>query len=149
MPAIGEGTVSVVLPEGIEVPAKAGHLSEQDVRRLVKVRRGLGLTCLHTAGEMEKSSEPFSVPDVTPEKLRTTGEQADMWDEIISDLEVALHVAKQANLIVDAEAFNMLRRVNNQVKAQVPFEPKLKERFSTVLDYFSATKRKNALPENV
>ncbi|MDD5310052.1 MAG: hypothetical protein PHU25_22270 [Deltaproteobacteria bacterium] len=31
------------------------------------------------------------------------------------------------NLLTDAAAFEMLRKVNNQVKAQAPFEPKLKE----------------------
>ena len=51
--------------------------------------------------------------------------------------------------LVDAEAFNMLRKVNNQVKAQVAFDPKLKERFTTVAEYFANAKRKAPMPEEV
>ena len=98
---------------------------------------------------MEKSGTEFVVPGVNAAQLKTAGEQADKWDEIISDLELALRVAKQANLLVDADAFNMLRKVNNQVKAQSDFEPKLKERFGTVINYFSNSKRKAAPPEEV
>jgi hypothetical protein len=149
MPEIHEGTVTVQLPEGIEVPEKAGNLSDDAVRRLVKVRRGVGLTAMRTATEMESAGEELTVPKVTSAELRSRGQQADMWDEIIADLQVALRVATQANLLVDAEVFNMLRKVNNQVKAQADFDPKVKARFSTVLDYFGNTKRKKPLPEDV
>jgi hypothetical protein len=56
-------------------------------------------------------------------------------------------VAKQANLLDDAEAFNMLRKVNNQVKAQVAFNPKLKERFATVIEYFASSRRPPKIKE--
>lgn len=145
---IVEGTVTVVLPSGLDVPEKAGALSDGDVRGLAKVRAGLGLACQHTAAEMEKMGAEFAVPGVTASALRTAGEKADMWDEVIADLELALRVAKQANLLADSEAFTMLRKVNNQVKAQTAFEPKIKERFATVADYFSSA-RKTAAPESV
>jgi hypothetical protein len=104
---------------------------------------------MRTATEMESAGEELTVPKVTSAELRSRGQQADMWDEIIADLQVALRVATQANLLVDAEVFNMLRKVNNQVKAQADFDPKVKARFSTVLDYFGNTKRKKPLPEDV
>jgi argonaute-like protein implicated in RNA metabolism and viral defense len=86
---------------------------------------------------MEKSGADFSVPGVSAADLRRAGEKADQWDEVVSDIELALRTAKQANLLDDAEAYNMLRKVNNQVKAQEAFNPKLKERFGTVVEYFS------------
>jgi hypothetical protein len=64
MPVIHEGTVTVRLPEGIEVPEKAGNLSDDEVRRLVKVRRGGGLTAMRTATEMDSAGEELTVPKV-------------------------------------------------------------------------------------
>lgn len=56
---------------------------------------------------------------------------------------------RQANLLTDAEAFNMLRKVNNQMKAQAAFDSKLKERFGTVIDYFTSSRRKAQPPETL
>jgi hypothetical protein len=138
---IQEGVVNLVLPGGLEVPAKAGTMSDGDVRSLPKCRAGLGVSCQYAASEMEKMGPEFTVPGVTAAELRAAGEQADLWDEVIEDTELALRVAKQANLLADNDAFTMLRKVNNQVKAQAAFNPKIKERFTAVTEYFSSARK--------
>jgi hypothetical protein len=147
MAEINEGVVKITLPAGLDVPAQAGRLSDDDVRDLAKVRTGLGLACVHTAVELEKIGSEFTVPGVAATALKTAGQKADLWDEVIADLELALRVVKQANLIADNDAFTMLRKVNNQVKAQAAFAPKLKERFATVGEYFASARKTPKIPE--
>jgi hypothetical protein len=140
------GTVTVVLPEGLELPEKAGSLKDKEVRRMVRVRRGLGRACRHTAVQMTKSAPGFAVPGLEPERLEELGRQAEVWDTVITDLEIALGRARQANLLVDAAAYNALRRVNNQVKAIAPFDAGVRVRLSAVVDYFKRAPRQAKAP---
>jgi hypothetical protein len=138
MTELREGNVAVVLPDGLEVPDRAGSLSDKEVRRLAKALRGVGKACSMAAHELEVEGSGFAVPGVTPDGLRALGESAERWNGVVTDLEVALRTARQANLLADAAAFNALRRVNNQVKAVRAFDAGVLVRFKGVVAYFKA-----------
>lgn len=76
-------------------------------------------------------------PGVTADALATACERADGIDQIIIDLEVVLAILKQANLLFDAEAWELLRRVNGQLKEQMKFSPELEPMFRVPLDFMS------------
>ena len=44
--------------------------------------------------------------------------------------------------LADAEAYTMLRKVNQQVKAQSEFDPSLADRFQAVTAYFAASPKR-------
>jgi hypothetical protein len=141
MSELKQGTVTVALPQAVTIPPEAGSLSRKDLRRMPMVRRGLGSACGHAASEMEKANGSFFVPGVDGETLRKQGEQVDTIKDVIRDVEVALIVLKQAETIIDTKTYEMLRRVRAQVKAQAAFDPSLNERFASVIDYFSVSKK--------
>lgn len=136
MSNITVGTVTIGMPENIELDPRAGKLSNDEVTGIVKSRKGLGLACELTATDMEKSAGEFIVPGVDPQSLRIKGDIADTFDKVIRDLEIALRTIKQGNLLADEAAYNDLRRVNKQVQAQEDFSPDIKERFEAVVEYF-------------
>ena len=140
MPELTVGTVTIVLPSNIDLDPRAGKMSDEDVRGIVRSRKGLGLTCDLTAVAMEKSAGDFVVPGVDPVAIRIKGDAAETFDQVIEDIEIALNTVKQGNLLADEAAFNELRKVNNQVKAQVDFMPDIKDRFNAVIEYFKRKK---------
>jgi hypothetical protein len=81
---------------------------------------------------------------ITAEKLQSACEKAEDIDQVINDLEVVLTTLKQANLLFDAEAWELLRRVNDQVKAQMKYAPELEGIFRTLLDFMA---RKRSAPQ--
>lgn len=131
-----EGAVSVSLPDALKIPAEAGSLSIDQVRRIAKTRSGLGVTCQATAASMTKKGEEFVVPGVSTTELADLGHQADLADQVIEDLRTILHRLQQGNLLIDAKAQELLRRVNAQVNAQGKFDANLFERFATLGAYF-------------
>ncbi len=141
MAELTRGTVTILLPDGVDIPPEAGKLSVEEKRKLPKARKGIGLACSLAATELEKSDNKLAVPGVEAGPLRKAGTLAEKMDEIIEDLEVILETVKQANLIDDAEAFNMLRKVNDQVKSQSKFDPSIAIRFTAVTEYFASPGR--------
>lgn len=133
---IKEGAVSVTLPDALKLPAEAGSLDADAIRRIEKTRSGLGVTCQATAASMAKKGDEFQVPGVTAAELADLGLQADLADQVIEDLRTILHRLQQGNLLIDAKAQEMLRRVNAQVNAQGKFDANLFERFATIGAYF-------------
>jgi len=90
------------------------------------------------ADAMRKAGKRFSPPvGVTPESISAAGDRAEDIDLVINDMEVVLQIAKQANLLFDAEAYEQLRKVNDQVKAQGKHDPELLAIFKEVIDYFA------------
>lgn len=136
MSQIAEGTVTITVPDSIEIPASSGMLKPDEVLRIPKVRRGIGLACEAGAAELTKKGEEFSVPGVDPAELAKMGAMAEEIDIVIEDVRVILNKLKQANLLIDAKAFDLLGRVNDQVQAQGKRDASLLKRFSTVMDYF-------------
>jgi len=141
MAELKKGTVTILLPDGVELPPRAGDLSPEEKRKLPKARKGIGLACTMAAAELEKSDNLLAVPGVDPASLRKAGYLAEKMDEVIEDLDVSLETLKQANLIDDADAFNLLRKVNDQVKSQSKFEPSIAARFTAVTEYFASSGR--------
>ena len=141
MTELNIGTVKIVMPDGIEIDARAGNLSDEEKREVPRVRKGLGLACEQTAVELEKAGSSFSVPGVNATDLASKGVLAEGLDEVIEDVEIALETLKQSNLLADADAYTDLRKVNNQVKAQKDFEPGLTDRFATLISYFSRKRK--------
>jgi len=146
MPEIREGSVTVVLSDSIEVPANAGKLSPDEVRLVPKTRPGLGLACAQAATEMQKRGSEFAVPGVTAEELRRRGEQAELIDEAIEDVGIIYATLKQANLIIDAAAQELLGKVNDQVNVLGKHDPSIVARFSAVTEYFAKKSAKPAKP---
>jgi len=141
MPTITHGTVSVTISDALTPPAQAGKLGAEEVRRIPKPPRGIGLVGAHTADAISKAGAKLTLPsDITADKLAVACEKAENIDQVITDLEVVITTLKQANLLFDAEAWEMLRRVNDQVKAQAKYAPELEGIFRTLFE-FMARKR--------
>jgi hypothetical protein len=138
MAVLTEGTVTVNIPDDIVIPAEAGTLSSDKVRAIPKPRRGIGLVADQTATEMEKSS--FIVVGVAPAELRRMGAMAESIDDVIRDMEVVLAKLKQANLIIDGDAYTLLRKANDQVKSAAKHDASVKERFSSLMRYFQCAR---------
>ena len=138
MADIKYGSVAVTVPEALKPPENAGSLSPQEVRHLPKAPRGIGLVGTHTADAIKKAGAKLTLPPgVTADALVAACARADGIDQVIIDLEVVLAILKQANLLFDAEAWELLRRVNGQVKEQMKFAPELEPMFRILLDFMS------------
>jgi len=131
-----EGSVTLTLPAGLTLPANAGKLSPDELSRHARARRGLGLTCQATSTAMTKKGAEFTVPGVDAKALATAGERAEQIDGVIEDVSTLLAKLRQANVLLDAEAIELLRKVNAQVGAQGKFDDNLFERFAAVGAYF-------------
>jgi hypothetical protein len=122
-------------------PNKAGSLRAEEVKKIPKARRGLGLVCQQGADALRKVGSGVTVSaDITPEALEEAGELAEAVDLVVHDLEQLLTQAKQANLLLDAAAYDMLRQLNDAVHAQGKFKPELLAAFSAVTSYFKTGK---------
>ena len=147
MVEIQHGTVTVAIPDEFAPPAQAGNLGPDEVRRIAKAPRGIGLVCDAAADALEKSGAKFVAPvGVTPTSLRTMGKRAEGIDQVILDLEVVTNKLKQANLLFDADAWEQIRRINDQVKAQGKHDPEVLVMFKPVLDFFARVRPPAAAP---
>ena len=122
-----------------------GNLGPDEVRRIAKPPRGIGLICDATADGVEKSGAKFAPPaGVTATTLRALGKRAEGIDQVILDLEVVLNKLKQANLLFDAEAWEQIRKTNDQVKAQGNHDPEVLVMFKPLLGFFARGPRPSA-----
>jgi hypothetical protein len=132
------GSVTITIPEGLALPEEAGKLSPDEVRRLAKARKGLGLACEQTARAIEATEGSFLVVgDITPQGLREAGHKADALDSVLADLENAVTLLKQANLIFENEGHKQLGKVNDQYKAQGKHDKTLAAHFEGLEEYFA------------
>ncbi len=147
MSEIQHGTVTVSIPDEFTLPAQAGNMSQDEVRRIAKAPRGIGLVCDAAADALEKSGTRFTAPaGVTPASLRAKGTRAEGIDQVILDLEVVLNKLKQANLLFDADAYDEIRKTNDQVKAQGKRDPEVLVMFKPVVDFFARVRPGMAAP---
>jgi hypothetical protein len=108
------------------------------VLRIPKAPRGIGLICDTTADALEKAGAKFTAPaGVTPESLRAAGARAEGIDQVILDLEVVMNTLKQGNLLMDAAAWEQVRKMNDQVKSQGKHDAELLVIFKPLLDFFA------------
>jgi hypothetical protein len=68
------------------------------------------------------------------------GKRAEGIDQVILDLEVVMNKLKQANLLFDADAYDEVRKTNDQVKAQGKRDPEVMVMFKPVVDFFARTR---------
>ena len=138
MADIRHGTVTVTIADEFAPPPEAGNMGPDAVRRIAKAPRGIGLICDATADAVEKSGAKFTPPaGVTPVSLRALGKRAEGIDQVILDLDVVLNKLKQANLLFDAEAWEQIRKTNDQVKVQGKHDPEILVMFKPLLDFFA------------
>ena len=145
MTDIRHGTVTVSIADELAPPPEAGNLGPDEVRRIAKAPRGIGLICDATADAMEKAGAKFTAPGgVSPASLRALGKGAEGTDQVILDLDVVLNKFKQANLLFDAEAWEEIRKTNDQVKAQGNHDPEVLVMFKPLLGFFARGPRPSA-----
>ncbi len=138
MAEVKHGTVSLTIADNLTPPPNAGSLSADEVKRLPKAPRGIGLVGMHTADAITKAGDKLTLPKgVTADALLAACDRADGIDQVIVDLEVVLTILKQANLLFDAEAWELLRKVNGQLKEQMKYNPELAPIFRVLLDFMS------------
>lgn len=143
MGKIEYGSIVVTVPDALDPPEKAGKMAPVEVSRIPKAPRGLGLVCDKAAAAIKKAGDKFTPPPgVTPDSIAAAGQKAEDVDLVIGDLEVVTQIMKQANLIFDAEAWEQLRKLNDQVKAQGKHNPELLTMFKDVIDYFARGPRR-------
>jgi hypothetical protein len=145
MADIRHGTVTVTVADEFAPPPEAGNLGPDEVRRIAKAPRGIGLICDATADGIEKSGGRFAPPPgVTAATLRALGKRAEGIDQVILDLDVVLNRLKQANLLFDAEAWEQIRKTNDQVKVLGKHDPEVLVMFKPLLDFFARGPRTSA-----
>jgi len=141
------GSVTVTIPDLLVPPEEAGSLSPAELARIPKAPRSVGALCENAADGLESAGKAFQPPPgVTADALRKAGQKADGIDLIIHDLEVVLNRFKQGNLLIDADAYKLVRQVNDQVKAQSKHSPELTKIFAPLLQAFSALRGRRAEP---
>lgn len=132
------GSVVVTVPEHLVPPEEAGSLSPTELSRIPKAPRAVGALCEIAADAMDRAGKSFQPPPgVTADGLRKAGARADGCDLIIHDLEVVLNRFRQANVMGDADAYKLVRQVNDQVKAQGKHSPELHRIFDRLVQSFA------------
>ncbi len=134
-----QGTITVKIPDSIEIPEKAGKLSPEDVKHLPKPRRGLGVACENTADAMVKNPTRVVPHNVDAARLAVLGQMAEQIDQVIVDTEAILVKMKQANLLLDVAAHEELRKVLTFVRGQEKFDPRITDLVPHLIAYFSNT----------
>jgi hypothetical protein len=138
MATITHGTTTVQIPDNLELPPQAGKLTAKEMQKIPKPPRGIGRLCVQAADAIERAGASFSPPPgVTPHVLREAGERADDIDQYLIDLDVIREKVRQGNLLFDAEAWKLARRMNDAIKAQMRHDPALVLIFQKVLEAFS------------
>jgi hypothetical protein len=131
------GQVTIEIPDDLLIPEKAGNLTPKEVQRVPRARSGVGLVCESVADMMQRHPGRIAVPGVDADALRKAGRQADAYEPLITDVELALLVLKQGNLLADGEAHELLRRVINALRAQEKFDPALSTLLQSLIEYFA------------
>jgi hypothetical protein len=140
MSEMTQGTITVTYPDHIPIPEKAGKMTPVEVSRTPRARRGLGLMCEKTAEAMTKYPDKIQAAGVTATQLQGAGKAAEDIDVVVTDVENLLVVLRQANLLLDAEAHTLARKVLASVRAQEKFDPKIADLVPHLISYFSTTR---------
>ena len=135
------GAITVVLPGSVTLPAKAGTLSADELAKIPKPPRAVGAMCERMADVLEETGKGLTrTPEVTPNALRDAGAAADDIDRVIAQAEAVVAKLKQANLLLDAHAYELLRKLNDQVKAQGKHDAQWLTVFAELTSYFAKTR---------
>src|SRR5262245_22006011 len=129
MSELKQGSVTVLLPEGVTLHERAGKLSVLEAAREYKSYANLAQCCEVTAQALEENAGRLVVPGVDVAALRAEAERADALLPIISDLEATLTVLKQDRLLWAAASHRRLLRVRAFLRAHQTIDPRLVELF--------------------
>lgn len=147
MSEIKHGSVTVVIDDSLQIPTEAGKMSPKEVLEIPKPPRGIGGATSDAAQVARDAGDKFTMPaGVTPDVLEKAGEDAEEIDKVIASIEFVLTTLKQANFLLDAKAWEMLRKVNDQVLAQGKTSPEVLTIFKPLTEYmgrFGRTKPRN------
>ncbi len=132
-----QGSVTVHMPDELTLPEKAGRLSVTEVRRLPKARKNVIFVCEAVAAAMRKNPDRLCPHGVTADDLETSGRMVELMNSLVTDLETTMRVISQSDLLLGAEAHEMLRKVLAFVRSQETFDPRLTDLVPDLIDYFS------------
>jgi len=145
------GQVTIQIPDSVPLREQAGKMSPEEVSRTPKPPSGLGRACEETAEAMVNAGAAFVAPaGVTPESLATAGQRADEIDGLIASVLFLLAKLQQLNLLLDAEAWEQLRKVNDLVNALGKTNPEVLALFAPLKKYmakFRGSSQKETPPE--
>ena len=86
---------------------------------------------------MDKDPERLAPHGVDKVRLTKLGEMAENIDNVIVDVEAITVRLKQANLLIDAEAHEELRKVLAFVRSQEKFDARILDLVPQLISYFS------------
>lgn len=131
-----KGNVHINFPEGFTLDERAGTLDVKEVQRLEKARDGLAEACAKSATGMRDNDGRIAVPQLTADELAAKGQATFNIGNTVANLETALRVFKQQQLITEADAHEALRRVLAAVRAAEKFDPRITDAFPDLIKYF-------------
>jgi hypothetical protein len=149
MKELKSGAVTVVLPDSVHLPARAGKMSKKEVARLLKAPHGMKRAAEHTAIALKTAGAQLSAPPgITPLLLLSLcNGESEALESTIADLLVVLLTFSQGKLLVDARLHNVLLQLKDIVRAQARYNPQLLLMFEPLLSLFersSVTRQKRS-----
>ena len=146
MSAYTYGSLTVSLPEHIEITDTAVDLPRDKAKRLARPRKGIERVCKEVADIMDANPE-FTVPGVSSMQLRVAGMKSENIKKYVLDITNACKAIKQQSLLYDDRAYELVRRVNTQVKGEAKYNAQIKDKFEPLFHYFERTVKKTEEPE--
>ena len=89
----------------------------------------------------------FTVPGVSSTQLREAGIKSEDIKKYVLDISNACKAIKQQSLLYDDLAYELVRRVNTQVKGEAKYNAQIKDKFEPLFHYFERTVKKTEEPE--
>jgi hypothetical protein len=137
MNEIRHGSITINLPDDVELSEKAEQLEQVAVSRILRAPAGLSQACYQAADSLEKAREQFTaMKGISPEILRDEGQRIEKLERVIQDLEVILYRAKRTSLLQKAGTYTKLRRLNDLAKAYAKHDPLFFRVFKPLFDFF-------------
>lgn len=144
MSELVEGVVRISIPDHITIPERAGKMTPDEVARLEKARKGIGLVGEATAQAVAENATRLPVPGVDVVSLKAMTRAAEDIDRVIENVEAVLVKLRQANALLDAEANEQLRKVMAFVRAQEKFDAGVTSLVQPLVAYFANTRAPKA-----
>lgn len=130
------GSVQMSLPYDIELDPRAGKLDRKDVVRMEKARSSVTKACMRTGAALNEAGDRVVVPGVSSVDLVQAGQRAAALDQVKNNLQTALLIVSQQDLIEGEKAHLLLRRVLASVRAAEKFDARVTQLFPDLIAYF-------------
>ncbi|EYF02983.1 hypothetical protein [Chondromyces apiculatus] len=143
MATVTHGTITITIDDLLAPPQQAGKLSKRDIRRTAKAPHSVGRLCNQAADALERAGTTFSPPPgITAQALRDAAMRVDGTDQCLTDLDVVREKFRQSHLIFGADAWKLVRQMNDHVKAQMKHDPEIGVIFQQLVEAFAAFYRR-------